>query len=124
METNWTAAGARNCAAVRPDTRSMLLCDDDVYASRYGASRGGMLNEANIVRQSRRAKTAKHGRGTGRGAAAPGARKSLTKAWSLYTHSDTLAREEAANLAGPEVVVRAGEADKVDVAVSRALAVM
>lgn len=74
--------------------------------------------------ESRSAKSARHGSGTGLGAdAAFMGPKSLTKAWSLYMHSETLAAEEAANLAGPEVVVRAGRLARVEETVSMVLAV-
>jgi hypothetical protein len=48
---------------------------------------------------------------------------SFTNAWSLYIHSDTFAAEDAANLAGPEVVVCAGRLESVEERVSIVLAV-
>jgi hypothetical protein len=53
----------------------------------------------------------------------PGGPKRRTKTWSLYTQRPTLVADEAANLAGPEVVDVAGEFETVEESVSRALAV-
>ncbi len=109
-----------NCAAVWPEIR--FLNSADTRESIYGAKRGGILNEANIVMQSRRVKSAYEGRGTARGTDPTGPNM-RTNERSLYIHKPTLAADEATNFPAPEETVVAGLLVTVDVAVSRALAV-
>lgn len=53
VDISCTAAGAANCAAVAPDMEN-----GSFRWSKYGASKGGTLKLAKMVRQSRAAKSA------------------------------------------------------------------
>jgi hypothetical protein len=86
-----------------------------------GPNKGGRLNEANIVMQSRSVKSAYEGKGTGRGG--PPGPKSRAKAWSLKRQRPIFAVDEAANFAVPLVTRVAGLFCTVEVRVSRVLAV-
>jgi len=77
---SWTAAGVTNCATLAAD---MYFCASTPMCSEIlGAKRGGRLNEAKMVRQSRTVKRAKVGRGTAR-AGPPVEPKSWVKRLSL-----------------------------------------
>ena len=79
------------------------------------------MKDAKIVRQSRNAKRAYEGRGTGRGG--PPEPNILANVESLIKQSPTLAVEEAANFAVPLVTWEAGLFCAVEVRVSRVFAV-
>lgn len=86
-----------------------------------GPSRGGTLNDANIVRQSRIVNRAYEGRGTGRGG--PPEPNMRTNAWSLIRQRPTLAPDEAANFVVPLVIDDAGRFLTVALKVSTVFAV-
>ena len=79
MLTSWIAAGVTNCATLAPLT--YLVTSSPIFSSSLGANRGGRLNEAKMVRQSRTVKRAKVGSGTGR--LDPGVPKSWVNLLSL-----------------------------------------
>lgn len=85
-----------------------------------GASNGGRLKLANIVRQSLAAKSAYVGPGTGRAETVPNMRVNWL---SLYRQRERLAVLVARNFEGPVVVVDAGWLRKVDWVVSNMFAV-
>lgn len=85
-----------------------------------GPIKGGILNDAKMVMQSRRAKSAIEGTGTGRGG--PPGPKSCANLRSLMRENPMLAVEETANFKGPEVTSVASLAVTVDVIVSRVFA--
>ncbi len=120
VEASWILAGATNWATVAP--LMALFHSSPMRRASTGPSRGGTLKEAKMVMQSRMAKRAYEGSGTGRGGPPVGPNM-RTKAWSLKTHRPMLAVEEAANLAVPEVTSVAGWLRTVEVAVSIVLEV-
>lgn len=111
------AAGATNCAVDARDTYFSAASD----RGREGASNGGRLNDAKMVRQSLAANKLYVIGGTGRGDTVP---KSFVNWLSLYRHRLRLALLVAANFAGPLVTVDAALPEVVDLNVSSMLAVM
>jgi hypothetical protein len=85
-----------------------------------GASSGGTLNDAKMVKLSRRMNRANVGPGTGRGVVVL---KSFVKCASFHNDSDTFAAEAAANFEVPWVMVEAGLLLIVDRTVSMVFAV-
>lgn len=61
---SWIAAGVTNCATLAAVT--YFFISSPIFCSIFGASKGGRLNEAKMVRQSRTVKRANVGSGTGR----------------------------------------------------------
>jgi hypothetical protein len=114
-----TAAGATNCATLAAPT--YLCISSLIVLSSEGASRGGRLKDAKMVRQSRTVKRAKVGRGTGR--EGPVDPKSCVKRLSLYRQSARFEVEVATNLGVPAVVEVIESRDMVDDAVSIEFAV-
>jgi hypothetical protein len=90
-------------------------------ASKPGASSGGRLKEAKMVRQSRTVKRAKVGRGTGRDE--PAEPKICVNLLSLYRQSARLVVDVPRNLGVPAVVDEGGVECRVEEAVSMVLAV-
>lgn len=84
-----------------------------------GASRGGTLNDAKMVRESRKVKSIYVGAGSGR--AATGLKRRV-KWVSFQRQNERFVREVAANLEVPWVVALAGEGLMVEDAVSIAFA--
>lgn len=84
-----------------------------------GASIGGTLNDANIVRESRNVKSIYVGEGSGR---ATTGLKRRVKWVSFQRQRDRFVKEVAANLDVPWVVALAGEGLIVEEAVSIAFA--
>jgi hypothetical protein len=84
-----------------------------------GASKGGILKLAAMVKESRRAKSTNVVDGIGRGVTGE---KSLVKFASFHKPRERLVSDVAANLAVPWVVLWAGLLVMVEEAVSMALA--
>ena len=115
------AAGVANWATLAAETN--FLTPSPMCLSSLGASRGGRLKEAKMVRQSRMVKRAKVGRGTGRLGPAEAAAKSCVNWLSLYRHRARFEAEVAANLVVPAVVLVKGVCVRADETVSIVLAV-
>lgn len=92
------------------------MCFDNV-----GPSKGGMLKDAKMVMQSRKAKSPMVGNGTGRGG--PLGPKSWVNFRSLTRERPMLATDGAANFRRPEVTREASLDVTVAVTVSRVFAV-
>jgi hypothetical protein len=92
-----------------------------MYVSMRGASKGGRLKEAKMVRQSRTVKRANVGIGTGR--LGPLEPKSWVNWLSLYRQRARLDVDVATNLVVPAVVEPMGVLARTEAKVSMAFAV-
>ena len=112
------AAGAANCAMLC--ARIPCIAAGSASMGMYGASSGGTLNDAKIVRQSRSVNSAYDAGGSGRGVVVPNRR---VKCVSFHRQRDKFAADVAVNFAVPWVVLVSGVLRMVEDAVSMVLAV-